>query len=82
MLKVGVVLANELGSEGWRHEDARRKVSVFVDSETIAECERVGCKGLEKVGFIVLSVFPFHNRSGQIGMEGVAENLEQGGGPV
>ncbi len=82
MLKIGVVLANKLGSEGRRHEDARREVSIFVDGETIAECERVRRKGREKIGFIVLSVFPFHDRSGQIGMEGVAEGREQGGGAV
>jgi hypothetical protein len=64
MLEVGVVLAYELLAKRGRDKNARREVSVFVDSETIAPSERVRIKGLKKVGFGVLSVFPVGNRGG------------------
>ncbi len=54
--------------------------SVFVDSETIAASKRVRIEGLKKIGFGVLSVFPVDSRSGQIGVERVAEDLEKGVG--
>jgi hypothetical protein len=64
VLEVGVVLADELIAKRRRNQDARREVSVFVDGETVAMSERVRIKGLKKVGFVVLSVFPVGNRGG------------------
>ncbi len=64
VLEVGVVLAYELVAKRRRDKNARREVSVFVDGETVATSERVRIKGLKKVEFGVLSVFPVSNRRG------------------
>jgi hypothetical protein len=82
VLKVGVVLADELGSKRRGHEDAGREVRIFIHSEAIAEGERFGVEGLKKIGFIVLRVFPVSHGGGQIGVQGVGEDLEEGSGSL
>ncbi len=81
-MEVGVVLTNELIAERRRDNNARREVDIFVDSEAVAVGDGIGVEGLEKVGFGVLSVFPIEQCSGQIGVDGVAENVEQWGGAL
>jgi hypothetical protein len=68
VLKVGVVLADELGSKRRGYKNARREVGAFIDGEAIAESERVGVEGLKKFGFIVLRVFSVGYSRGQIGV--------------
>ncbi len=76
MLKVIVVLARELVTERGRHEDARRKIFVFVDGEAVACSNSVGVESLEEVGVGVLCVFPFEDSGRKVGMECVGENLK------
>ena len=63
MLEVIVVLARELVTERGGHEDARRKIFVFVDGEAVARSDSVGVESLEEIGVVVLCVcvFPFEN---------------------
>ncbi len=60
----------------------RREVSIFVDGETIAECERVRIEGREEIVLVVLCIFPVRHCSGQIGVQGIDECLEEGSGSV
>ncbi len=77
-----MVLARELVAERGRHEDARRKIFVFVDGEAVACSDSVEVESLEEIGVGVLGVFPFENSGGKVGMECVGENLEERGGTV
>jgi hypothetical protein len=40
VLKVGVMLANEVGAKRWGYHDARREIVILVDSETVTERKR------------------------------------------
>jgi hypothetical protein len=79
VLEVGVVLRDELLAKRQRDKNARREISVFVDSEIVAPGERVRIESLEKVGFGVLSVFPIDDCSGQVGVESVSEESRGAG---
>ncbi len=77
-----MVLARELVAEKWGHEDARRKIFIFVDGEAVACSDSVGVESLEEIGVGVLCVFPVENSGGKVGMECVGEDLEEWGGTV
>ena len=71
-----MVLAYELVTERWRHEDTGRKILVFVDGEAVACSESVGVEIFEEIGVSVLCVFPFEDSGRKVGMECVEESLE------
>ncbi len=75
-MEVIVVLARELVTERGGHENARRKIFVFVYGEAVARSDSVGVESLEEIGVGVLCVFPFENSGGKVGMECVGEDLE------
>ena len=75
-----MVLPDELVLErGW-DEDARGEIFGLKDGEAIDGDQRVGVQGLEKGGCVLLRVLPFFEGGGQIGVKGVGERREKGGG--
>ena len=82
VLEVGVMLTGELVAESRGYENARRKVGVLVDSQTVAIGEGVGVQGGEEIGFVVLGVLPVDEIGGKVGMQCVVVNLEEGSGAV
>ncbi len=77
-----MMLADELGAERRRHDNAGREVGILVKGQALAVSERVGIEGREEVGLIVLRIFPICHGSGQIGVQGVGEDLEKGSGSL
>ena len=65
VLEVGVVLAGESFAEGGGYEDARGKVGVAMEGETVAEEERVWRDVVEEGGVSSLGVFPGGNGGGE-----------------
>jgi hypothetical protein len=78
VLKVGVMLANEVGAKRWGYHNARGEIVILVNGETVAERKRCGVQGFEKIGLVVLGVFPVRHRRGQIRVKGIGEDLEEG----
>ena len=75
-----MVLPDELVLErGW-DEDARGEIFGLEDGKAIDGDQRVGVQGLEEGGRVLLRVLPFFEGGGQIGVNGVGERREKGGG--